>query len=88
MLTFFRTSSCRRCDEIQEILDSDCLAYQVIIVPGGDAPGYRPMGARPPVLADGDAVIQGAERIMSHLGELRRFKSQWEKYQSDSCYVE
>ncbi len=88
MLTFFRTSSCHRCDEIQEILDSDCFAYQLIIVPGGDVPGYLPMGAPPPVLVDGDEVIQGADRITTRLAELRRFKRQWGKYQSDSCYVE
>jgi hypothetical protein len=88
MITFFRTSSCHRCDEIQETLDVDCFAYQLIRVPGGATPSYLPMGEKPPVLMDGDQVIQGASRILAHLEELRIFKRLWGKYQSDSCYVD
>ena len=89
MLTFFRTQACSGCEEIEDLLRQSCLAHEVITVSTtANAPRYLPMGARPPVLVDGDTVVQGQAKILLHLEELGKFKKLWDRYQSDSCYIE
>ena len=86
MITFFFMTHCARCDEIRHVLESRCLAHCPVLVDEGALPGGLPAGVTPPVLVDGDRVIEGAEAILAHLDELARFKALWDKYQSDSCY--
>jgi hypothetical protein len=88
MIRFFSMGHCGRCDEIRDVLESRCLAHRLIWVDEGAVPGGLPKGAAPPVLVDGDRIIEGVEAILAHLDELTRFKALWDKYQSDSCYGE
>lgn len=89
MITFFRTKKCRGCSAIQEALEELCIAHKVILV--DDDHGHTsslPAGTRPPVLVDGDEIVQGIDGILVHLQELEDFKALWEKFQSDACYCD
>ena len=88
MIRFFSMAQGGRCDEIRHVLESRCLAHCLIWVDEGAVPDGLPKGAAPPVLVDGNRVIEGAEAILAHLDELAHFKALWDKYQSDSCYGE
>jgi hypothetical protein len=88
MITFFRTPDCPGCGEIQDILEELCLAHKVILLQGNNNISELPQGTHPPVLVDGDEVIQGPEAIVAHLEWLEGFKALWEKYQSDACYCD
>ncbi len=89
MLQFFRTGGCGKCDAIQEILESLCLAHEVR---DGTAHARRarglPAGATAPVLIDGRRVIEGDEAILKHLEALEAVKARWDKYQTDACYCD
>jgi hypothetical protein len=88
MITFFRTSDCPECGEIQDTLEELCLAHKVISLNGDDDVSGLPQGTHPPVLVDGDEVIQGREAIVAHLAWLEGFKAVWEKFQTDACYCD
>lgn len=88
MITFFRTPDCPECVEIQETLEELCLAHNVMLLKGDDDAAGLPQGTHPPVLVDGNEVIQGRESIMAHLEGLEEFKALWEKYQTDACYCD
>jgi hypothetical protein len=47
-----------------------------------------PENTRLPVMADGDEIIQGLDRIFHHLEELENFKAERDKFQSDACYCD
>ena len=88
MITFFRTAECPGGCEIQETLQELCLAHKVILLQGNNKISELPQGTHPPVLVDGDELIQGSEAIAAHLECLAGFKAEWEKFQSDACYCD
>ncbi len=89
MIRFFRTAPCRKCDAIQETLESLCLAHEVRTVKADRRPVKGlPAGAAAPVLIDGERVIEGGEPILNHLEELKAVKALWDKYQTDACYCD
>jgi glutaredoxin len=85
MITFYRRQSCRGCAAVQETLEELSLAHRVVLV-GEDA--KPPEGTKPPVLVDDEEVIQGRDNILAHLEELKDFKAQWDKFQTDACYCD
>jgi hypothetical protein len=40
------------------------------------------------VLRDGDEVFEGSKAVADHLEEMKEFKRQWYKFQSDACYCD
>ncbi len=89
MLRFVRTAQCRKCDAIQETLESLCLAHDVRVgMTHGPRASGLPASVTAPVLIDGDRVIEGDEPILKHLEELAAVKALWDKYQTDACYCD
>lgn len=89
MITLYRLSGCPRCTAIEEVLREMAVAHSVVEV---DSVAQLPNDLRethaPPILVDGDEVIQGSQAILIHLEELAHFKELWYKFQSDACYCD
>ena len=87
MITFYRTARCVGCAEIDDTLTQMSVAHKTVVLgPEDKLPAEITTAKNPPVLVDGDDMIQGAENIVQHLQELADFKALWEKFQSDACY--
>ncbi len=41
---------------------------------------------KPPLLIDDKESIQGSSNIIKYREKMARFKEQWDKFQSDTCY--
>jgi len=64
------------------------MAHEVVVVMPDGPSGGLPQGTQPPVLVDGDKVVQGGSDIFAYLDELQELKRVWLKYQSDVCYMD
>jgi len=80
--------NCRTCSKVRESLSELAMACDVVVVPQEGQTNRLPQGAHPPVLIDGDKVVQGSPDIFSYIDELQEFKREWLKYQSDVCYMD
>ncbi len=87
MILFYRKKNCPVCNEIEEALTELVIAHRTIEV-DGSVPVHPPLpdGATPPVIVDGQSVIQRKEELFRYLSKLARFKEEWDRFQSDSCY--
>ncbi|RMG35644.1 MAG: hypothetical protein D6732_09145 [Methanobacteriota archaeon] len=87
MLYLFPHEHCKECEEIRSRLKQLVLAHRVI-QPGQAIEKVLEIHGdiSPPVLIEGDKVIRGERAILKFLEELGKFKEEWDKFQSDSCY--
>jgi len=88
MLTLYRTPDCPRCAGIQDTLEDLAIAHEVIEVDSVDEVPEHLEQDSLPVLRDGDEVFQGSKAVADHLEEMKDFKEQWYKFQSDACYCD
>ena len=79
---------CRTCSRVRESLSELAMACDVVVVPREGQADRLPQGTHPPVLVDGDRVVQGGPDIFSYIVELQEFNREWLKYQSDTCYID
>lgn len=86
MITLYRRRDDAWGDEIQDALDEMVIAYETEIV----APEASPPDDVPelPALRDDDDVITGRSNLRTHLDELRSLMKNWDRFQSDACYIE
>jgi hypothetical protein len=83
MLTLYCTHDC---DQLEDELDSLCLAHRTVHLPPDMAEESVPDGVTPPALIDDGQVFEGEDEIRHHVEELQEFRAQWDLYQSDACY--
>jgi glutaredoxin len=89
MMKLFRTADCPGCRAIEEILEELCIAHEVVsISQDTNSREIPPEGTSPPVLVDGEEIVQGSGNIISHLEKLEEFRKMWYKFQSDACYCD
>lgn len=86
MLTLYRSPTDSMADEVQESLDAMVIAYETEIVSNeasrpDDVPSL-------PALRDDDTVITGDEALTEHLESLQELMNDWDRFQSDACYIE
>ncbi len=86
MLKFHRTSDCPRCGRIQEVLEQLNIVHEVMLTQTADSIEGLPRGTKIPVLLDEGKLFEGSEAILRRLEELEKFKREWYKFQSNSCY--
>jgi len=79
---------CRTCSRVRESLSELAMACDVVVVPREGQADRLPQGTHPPVLVDGDKMVQGGPDIFSYIDELQELKRVWLKYQSDVCYMD
>jgi hypothetical protein len=86
MITFYRPPDDAWADEIQEALDDMVIAYETEVVASPDA---RPADVPDtPALRDDGEVIAGEAALREHLEHLRALMQEWDRFQSDACYVD
>jgi hypothetical protein len=86
MIVLYRRPDDPWADEVQEVLDEMVIAYETESVPDADAlPADVP---DTPALRDDGEVITGEAALRTHLEELRALMNDWDRFQSDACYVE
>jgi glutathione S-transferase len=86
MIVLYRRPDDPWADEVQEALDEMVIAYETESVPDADAlPADVP---DTPALRDDGEVITGGAALRIHLEELRALMNDWDRFQSDACYVE
>lgn len=86
MITLYRHPDDARADEIQEALDEMVIAYETETIENEsstpeDIPDL-------PALRDEGEVVTGEAALRAHLDDLRDLMADWDRFQSDACYVE
>jgi hypothetical protein len=86
MVTLYRRPDDAWADEIQEALDEMVIAYETETIADDEA---RPDDVPDtPALRDDGEVVTGEDALRAHLEELRQLMNDWDRFQSDACYVE
>ena len=86
MITLYRRPDDPWADEIQDALDEMVIAYETETIENGatspdDVPAL-------PALRDEGEIVTGKADLRAHLDELRDLMADWDRFQSDACYVE
>lgn len=86
MVTLYRRPDDDQADAIQETLDEIVIAYETETIANGEAlPDDVP---DTPALRDDGDVITGEADLSAHLDELTELMNDWDRFQSDACYIE
>lgn len=86
MIVLYRPPESSWADEIQDALDEMVIAYETECLDRNAAlPDDVP---ELPALRDDDEVITGETALRDHLEDLRTLMSDWNRFQSDACYIE
>jgi hypothetical protein len=86
MLTLYRPPDDSWADDIEAALDEMVIAYETTVISGE---ANRPDDVSDlPALRDDGEVITGKENLREHLGHLRALMADWDRFQSDACYVD
>jgi len=86
MITLYRRPDDEWADEIQDALDEMVIAYETETIEDeqslpNDIPDL-------PALRDDVEVVTGEAALRDHLDHLRDLMADWDRFQSDACYVE
>jgi len=86
MITLYRRPDDPWADEIQDALDEMVIAYETETVEDDRAlPDDIP---DLPALRDDDEVVTGEAALRDRLDHLRDLMADWDRFQSDACYIE
>jgi len=86
MVTLYRNPDDPWADEIQDALDKMVIAYETEMIDSeNEGPDDVPSL---PALRDDDEVVTGDTALRKHLDHLRELMNDWDRFQSDACYVE
>jgi len=86
MITLYRYPDDAWADDVQTALDEMVIAYQTTVVRSeAERPDDIP---RLPALRDDGDVITGEDALRDHLDHLRNLMAEWDRFQSDACYLE
>ena len=86
MVILYRTPDDPWADEIQDALDEMVIAYETETI---EADTERPDDVPSlPALRDDGEVVTGESTLRTHLDHLRELMADWDRFQSDACYVD
>jgi len=86
MITFYRRPDDPWADEIQEALNEMVIAHETESV--SEAAALPADVPETPALRDEEEVITGEAALRDHLEDLRQLMNDWDRFQSDACYIE
>jgi hypothetical protein len=86
MVTLYRRPDDAWADEIQEALDEMVIAHETETIEDGATPPEDV--PQLPALRDEGEVMTGKAALREHLDGLRDLMSDWDRFQSDACYVD
>lgn len=73
-------------DEIQAALDEMVIDYETETIEDGHPPPDDVPDL--PALRDEGEIVTGETALRDHLDTLRALMADWDRFQSDACYVE
>jgi glutathione S-transferase len=89
MIVLYCRSGCPHCASMREALEDLAIDARVVELARGAAlPDELPAHARLPILTDEGLSYRGSRAILEHLEELRLFREDWYRFQSDACYCD
>ncbi len=88
MIKLYRPSDCPSCADIETALQELVVAHKVIVVEAGQPLPELRSDVALPALKDNGRTISGASAIAAYLKELEKFVAAWQRFQSDSCYLD
>ncbi|MFZ0389652.1 MAG: hypothetical protein WAN36_04260 [Calditrichia bacterium] len=90
MLKLIIKKNCPECLSISRKLEELNFAHQIQdIEESNDAEVKNlPEQPAPPFFIDEGNLIAGKEAMIAHLEELKTFKLEWDRFQSDACYCD
>lgn len=86
MVTLYRRADDPWADEIQNALEEMVIAYETDVVE--DTTSLPEDVPRLPALRDDEEVVTGEDALKSRLDSLRQLMEDWDRFQSDACYIE
>lgn len=86
MIRFYRSPDDAWADEIQEALDEMVIAYEAETI--ADTAALPDDVPERPALRDDGEVITVEAALREHLDHLRELMADWDRFQSDACYIE
>lgn len=86
MIVLYRRPDDPWADEVQEALDEMVIAYETEVV--RDAAALPADVPETPALRDDEEVVTGEAALRDHLDDLRVLMADWDRFQSDACYLE
>ncbi len=86
MITLYRKEPCANCDEIADALREMVVAHNVVTV--GDAWPPELSEGSMPTIVEGDKVVRGIDDVRCFVRALADYLTDWNRFQSDSCYVD
>lgn len=86
MVTLYRRADDPWADEIQNALDEMVIAYETDIVK--DTTALPEEVPDLPALRDDEEVVTGEDALKARLESLRQLMNDWDRFQSDACYIE
>jgi hypothetical protein len=86
MITLYRPPDGPWADAIEEALDEMVIAYETEVI--GDGASRPDDVPDLPALRDDGDVVTGEDNLRAHLDHLRELMADWDRFQSDACYVE
>jgi hypothetical protein len=88
MIELYRPHECPACVDIEAALKEMVVAHKVVTVAADQKAEGLPPGTPLPALKDNGQIITGRAAIAAHLKELETFVAAWQRFQSDSCYID
>ena len=64
------------------------IAHTVAVVESSEAANQLPDGTVLPAIVDGERLASGPDQVAAYLSELRRFVADWNRFQTDACYID
>ncbi|MCK6628581.1 MAG: hypothetical protein L6R45_25810 [Anaerolineae bacterium] len=88
MIKLYRPADCPDCAEIEAALQEMVVAHQVIVLEGGQMAAELGPKVALPAIRENNRTVSGPEAINTYLKELATFVANWQRFQSDSCYLD
>ncbi|KAA3610460.1 MAG: hypothetical protein D8M58_05390 [Calditrichaeota bacterium] len=84
MITLYKKKDCAFCDEIEAGFREIVLAYKI----GNTLDLTKEEQGNLPLIIENEKRISGKSAITAFLNDTKQLMTQWQKFQSDSCYLD
>jgi len=88
MPMLYRDAESAEADRIEDELRDLAIKFDVRVAGRDERPEELPSDADTPALVDEGSVFTSPEAISQRIEHLGRVVEQWNKYQSDACYID
>jgi hypothetical protein len=88
MITLYRSPDNDLGKQVEEKLRDIVIAHNVIIVRSKKELPFKDDDCFLPVLVDDNEHIYGEKSLYSHLEYLGKLMADWDRFQSDACYID